>query len=1112
MIVGKGKSRGNGRQLGAYLLRDPKNAEAELVGTRGFGDGDLAAVLAAAEIDARENTRGEKPFYFTALALEDGESLTPEQWREAVEIAERHLGYEGLDRAVVRHRKEDRRPDEPDHYHVAWNRHDKETGRLRSDSFNGQKLRDAMDEIEERFNLRLRADHPRHDQARTSDAEARQDERSTKPKRERAEEITGLWNTTDSGKAFRAGLEEAGYTLAHGKSRAYCVVDENGEVHSLARQIKGARAADIKARLADLDPTSIPDADAIRAAILQARQERGAETGTTPQQPPQSRAERQAEREADAAAIRAAEAAPAGPEPHIQTPRERTEAERQASAGMAAAILERVTWGRSTFTRTDLEREAAKMTGHNGRESWMAQTGGLDALDDRHRASAERSYEKWAEENPRPAAKYGLADYVAYAQEREAERQAETDPDALRQQADRREAFRHVMAAIDQSGEVVSVAKDEPEQKKAERFTTRTMLRAELEMEAAAAILAERGGHTVRAKTRDTVRKQTEKVQGFDLSGEQRDALRHVTGPDDLALVVGYAGAGKSTMLAAARGAWEAQGFRVRGTALSGIAARGLEDSAGIESVNLHRLLHRLDGQAEREAKVEVKADQLTAKIGSIRGKSEKAQKYRADLTRQITDMREDVEKGRLSARDVLVVDEAAMIGSKQMGRLLSHAMEAGAKVVLVGDHEQVQAIEAGAAFPALMERHGAAVMQDVRRQSEEWQREATKAFPQGRPADALNAYRDHGMTHQSATRDDAKAELVTAWSKARQKHPDASSVILTHLNADVHDLNQLGRAAYRAEGRLGEDREITLKDGAITLAEGDRLLFRKNDGHLDVRNGSLGTVRKIEGEAITVALDTAKGNAGQGREVTFNLSDYQEFSHGYAATVHKTQGATVDRAFVLATPGMDRNTAYVAMSRHRDRADLFHAREDFKDHDAMTRRLSRNGAKDSVLDYLRKAEQGHGFATSFRAAVSGLWDKISGVFRRGEHHPAEAAEQAREQAARAAMRPGVSFIEAVRHLAEKDRQEEAKAKAREERSAAPPKVDPAHAKERVRDTTERPPERRRMPEAKRPEEQRPADAEAQRLADRAAQVARLREEERKRRQNELDGPGGRGG
>ena len=144
------------------------------------------------------------------------------------------------------------------------------------------------------------------------------------------------------------------------------------------------------------------------------------------------------------------------------------------------------------------------------------------------------------------------------------------------------------------------------------------------------------------------------------LSDEQREAVRHITGAARIAAVVGLAGAGKSTMLAAAREAWEAQGFTVHGAALSGKAAEGLEESSGIASRTLASWEH-----------------------GWANGRQ------------------------ALGPRDILVIDEAGMVSSKQLAAFVGAAEAAGAKMVLVGDPEQLQPINAGAAFRAVAERIG---------------------------------------------------------------------------------------------------------------------------------------------------------------------------------------------------------------------------------------------------------------------------------------------------------------------------------------------------------------------------------------------------------------------
>ena len=122
-------------------------------------------------------------------------------------------------------------------------------------------------------------------------------------------------------------------------------------------------------------------------------------------------------------------------------------------------------------------------------------------------------------------------------------------------------------------------------------------------------------------------------------------------------------------------------------------------------------------------------------------------------------------------------------------------------------------------------------------------------------------------------------------------------------------------------------------------------------------KNGSLGTVEKIERftmqshHRMTVKLDT-------GKTVQFSTADYKNFDHGYAATIHKSQGATANRAHILASPYMDRHGAYVAMSRHTDRADMFYSEQQFANYDDLIYKLSRNRRKDTTLDYLKRFEE----------------------------------------------------------------------------------------------------------------------------------------------------------
>src|SRR2546430_8757075 len=126
-----------------------------------------------------------------------------------------------------------------------------------------------------------------------------------------------------------------------------------------------------------------------------------------------------------------------------------------------------------------------------------------------------------------------------------------------------------------------------------------------------------------------------------------------------------------------------------------------------------------------------------------------------------------------LTTRDVLVIDEAGMVGTRQLERVLSHAAEAGAKVVLVGDIKQLQAIEAGAAFRSIHERHGGAEIGEVRRQREDWQRDATHALANGKTGHALETYRSRDMEHETPTSAQARGDLSYRRDHDPQRSPD---------------------------------------------------------------------------------------------------------------------------------------------------------------------------------------------------------------------------------------------------------------------------------------------------------------------------------------------------
>jgi hypothetical protein len=248
-------------------------------------------------------------------------------------------------------------------------------------------------------------------------------------------------------------------------------------------------------------------------------------------------------------------------------------------------------------------------------------------------------------------------------------------------------------------------------------------------------------------------------------------------------------------------------------------------------------------------------------------------------------------------------------------------------------------------------------------------------------------------MVHAADTREQARGELVDGWDRARQVEPDKSRVILTHTNAEVRELNEEARGRLRATGDLGGDVTFSADRGARQFASGDRLMFLRTERSLGVKNGTLGTIEQVTPEGMTVRLDG-------GRQVAFDAKDYAHVDHGYAATFHKSQGVTVDRAHILATPGMDRHSAYVGMSRHRDDVQLHYGRDDFADQRQLVRALSRDRGKDMAGDYApTRGEQDHArafadrreirFPELARQVVEKVRDKARGMFAGFKPKPA---------------------------------------------------------------------------------------------------------------------------
>ena len=355
-----------------------------------------------------------------------------------------------------------------------------------------------------------------------------------------------------------------------------------------------------------------------------------------------------------------------------------------------------------------------------------------------------------------------------------------------------------------------------------------------------------------------------------ELAGEQSAMVEHLCGSGNgVDVVIGLAGAGKTTALAIAADAWRRAGYRVTGAALAARTALALQEATGAESLTMVRLLGRLD---------------------------------RGELV--------------LTLGDVVLVDEAGMVGTRHLARLVDHADGAGAKLVLIGDPRQLPELDAGGTLRALEHRTGAVALTVNRRQQQPWERRALADFRHGNPAHALAAYRTNDRIHTTSDGDALRADLVAAWATDRRC---GAALMVAGTRAEVEDLNRRARTLLQQTGEVGPD-QVTL--AGRCFAVGDTVLALRNDPAAGLLNGTRGRLEQIDTrrQVLVVRTDHDRGTVG----VPFRYGNDGHLAHGYAMTVHKAQGVTADTCRVLVGDAMTREQLYTALSRGRSENHLY--------------------------------------------------------------------------------------------------------------------------------------------------------------------------------------------
>lgn len=452
------------------------------------------------------------------------------------------------------------------------------------------------------------------------------------------------------------------------------------------------------------------------------------------------------------------------------------------------------------------------------------------------------------------------------------------------------EQYQQVLHAIQTAQEVIQLGQDDFSNTV---YSTRAIIEQEHQMLNHAYELDTKKTHVVDADIANRV------IQGKTLSQGQMASYQHLMAPGDLKVMSGLAGTGKSYLMGMVREAYENAGYQLSGVALSGIAAQGLQESAGIQSATVDSQLLQWDN-----------------------------------------------EQNRLTAKHILVIDEAGMLGTDKMERLLAHANAANAKVIMVHDTEQLSAIQNGAPSRAIAERFGQTVLMDVIRQKDPEMAKATVEFGTQQTEAALARYEALGAIHHTSVDESvARRLMMEAWAADRTS--GKTQIMLAYTNESVKALNDAARHIRIAAKEIEPGALFTVEKGERTFAVHDRLYFLKNDRQLGVKNGTLGTIQSIEGNRFKVLLD-----GKESKVVSFNLKEYQSIDHGYAATIHKSQGVTVDKAYTLVSKHFDRHLTYVACTRHRETLNIYAHQQDFKNREKLFNVLSRERSKTMAVDF----------------------------------------------------------------------------------------------------------------------------------------------------------------
>jgi hypothetical protein len=437
-----------------------------------------------------------------------------------------------------------------------------------------------------------------------------------------------------------------------------------------------------------------------------------------------------------------------------------------------------------------------------------------------------------------------------------------------------------------------------------------------------------------------------------------------------LEIVIGEAGTGKTYATVAAAEGWAAGSHELFVAAPTWRAANVLR-SEGLDATSIARLLADLDRKGD--------AGQAPMQPGSV-----------------------------------LLIDEAGMVDSATLARLIDHSQAADAKLVLIGDPAQLGEIEAGGLFAAIANRSEPVVLDEVIRHRHELDREGAKRIREGEGREALDVYRSSERVIVAADPEARREEMVDDWWQSFARGEDA--LMVAKRNAEVEKLNALARERMRAEGRLGE---AEIEVGEARFAAGDQVITRVNDHKANIYNRERWRIEAVNPESGALVLDgiDTRGRVCVDSVFLGRVTRYGDpaLQHAYAATTYQAQGATVDRAYVMADPSMDRQEFYVAASRTREETYFYATPEVQFDREEIAPRSphSRQGLEHIAEAAERDGSQSAAHDEALRSSLGQL--STEELTRRRQELRAEAgAERHNEESHR---RLGEKIAQADRNL-----------------------------------------------------------------------------------------------